>query len=133
MDLAMHMQWRKTKRSRREVGIAWARQPGPTPDGQHLASDWRLELVTGAEDAHWVLAARGGISWVTHKDGQGDPDKVKRYGSHLELFGKVGWGIEVGGYHAMTFEPQVAGDPWSSPREWATEVGAMVRVRTSAL
>ncbi len=133
MNLAAHAKWRRGRHGRREVGFALAREPGVSPDGQHIVSDWRLELVSGHEDKRFVIALRGGISWISHKDGAGDPDTVKRYGSHLEGFVKLGFGIEAGGYHAMTYEPQVAGDPWSSPRQWSTEVGGLVRIRTNAL
>lgn len=132
MELGGHFKWRKKRIGRREFGFALARQPGPTPDGQYHASDWRLEMVSGAEDAHFVLAARGGISWVTHvSGGVTNPETMKRYGSHVEGFAKLGLGVELGGYHAMTYEPRVAGDPWSAPREFATEVGVLARWRPS--
>jgi hypothetical protein len=31
----------------------------------------------------------------------------------------------------MSYEPRVVGDPWSSPRELATEVGVLARWRPS--
>lgn len=132
VELGGHFKWRARAAGRREIGVALARQPGPTPDGQHHASDWRLELVTGVEDRRFVFAARGGISWVTHvSGGVSDPAPLKRYGSHLEGFAKLGLGLEVGGYHAISYEPRVAGDPWSTPRTLATEVGVLARWRPS--
>jgi hypothetical protein len=132
MTLGGHFKWRRARVGRREFGFALAREPGPTPDGQHLVSDWRLEMLASAEDAHFVLGARGGISWVTHiAGGETDPDTVKRYGSHVEGFAKLGMGVELGAYHATSYEPRVAGDPWSSPREFATEVGVLARWRPS--
>ena len=132
MELGAHLKWRQSRTSRRELGIAWAREPGPTPDGQNHASDWRLEMVTGAEDSHFVLAARGGVSWMTHiSGGATNPNTVKRYGSHVEGFAKLGLGLELGAYNTMSFEPRVAGDPWSTPREFSTEVGVLARWRPS--
>jgi hypothetical protein len=133
MGLGAHFKWRAGEKGRREVGLAWAREPGPTPDGQAHATDWRLEMVASAENARLVLAARGGLSWVTHHaGGETDPNTLVRYGSHVEGFVKVGLGLEVGGYHAMAFEPQVAGDPWSTPRQFVTELGLLARWRPSS-
>ncbi|MDQ3338415.1 MAG: hypothetical protein M4D80_24885 [Myxococcota bacterium] len=133
MDISGHFKWRRSRIGRREFGFAFARQPGTTPDGQHLVRDWRLEMIGGAEDKHFVLSARGGISWIKHLQG-GDTigdDTRKRYGSHIEGFVKLGFDLELGGYHSMTYEARVAGDPWSSPREWSSEVGVLARWRPS--
>jgi hypothetical protein len=132
MEIGGHFKWRRSRIGRREFGFAFARQPGSTPDGQHLVADWRLEMIGGAEDKHFVLNARGGISWIKHVEGgEIDPDLLKRYGSHIEGFAKLGFGLELGGYHSMTYEPRVAGDPWSSQREWSSEVGVLARWRPS--
>ena len=132
MDIGGHMKWRRSRVGRREFGFAFARQPGSSPDGQHLVTDTRLEMIGGAEDKHFVLNARGGISWVKHIEGGDIGDQtLKRYGSHVEGFAKIGLGLELGGYHAMTYEPRRAGDPWSSPREFVTEVGVLARWRPS--
>lgn len=130
LNLGAHFKWRAGRKGRRELGFAWAREAGPTPDGQHHATDWRLEMVGATEDSKLALSARGGISWVTHHaGGTTDPDTMKRYGSAVEAFAKLGLGLEVGAYHAMTFEPRVAGDPWSAPRQLVTEAGVLVRWR----
>lgn len=132
MQLGTHLKWRTRKRGLRELGFAWAREPGPTPDGRHHVTDWRLELAAAAEDARLALSVRGGISWVSHASGgDSDPDTVKRYGSQVDAFVKLGMGVEVGGYHVMTYEPRVAGDPWSAPRQFVTELGLMARWRPS--
>lgn len=132
VEIAGHLKWRRSRVGRREFGFALARQPGTTPDGQHIVKDWRLEMIGGAEDRHFAITARGGISWVNHVAGlENDPDTVKRYGSHLELFAKLPLSLEVGGYHSMSYEPRVAGDPWSSKREWASEFGLLARWRPS--
>jgi hypothetical protein len=133
MDIGAHLKWRRSRIGRREFGFAFARQPGTTADGQHLVTDWRLEMIGGAEDKHFILSARGGISWIRHLEG-GDTigdDTLKRYGSHVEGFAKLGLGLELGGYHSMTYEPRVAGDPWSSQREWSSEAGVLARWRPS--
>ena len=132
LEIAGHLKWRRSRVGRREFGFAFAREPGVTPDGQQLASDWRLEMIAGAEDRHFALAARGGISWMTHiEGGDTNPDTMKRYGSHLEAFMKLPLAVEIGGYHAMSYEPRVAGDPWSSKREFSTELGLLARWRPS--
>jgi hypothetical protein len=132
MELAAHMKWRRSRVGRREFGFALARQPGTTPDGQHIVADWRLEMIGGAEDKHFVLSARGGISWVKHVEGDVGDDTLRRYGSQLEGFVKLGLGLELGGYHAMTYEPQRAGDPWASQRQFVTEAGVLARWRPSS-
>ena len=132
MNVGAHLKWRRSRIGRREFGFALARQPGTTADGQHLVTDWRLEMIGATEDKHFVLGARGGISWIKHLEGGvGGQDQLKRYGSHVEGFVKLGAGLELGGYHAMTFEPRRAGDPWASPREFVTEFGVLARWRPS--
>lgn len=132
MNTGAHFKWRAGSRGRREVGLAWGREPQATPDGQLTATDWRLEMVGGAEDSRLVLAARGGLSWVTHHSGgETDPNTMLRYGSHVEGFAKLGLGLELGAYHSMAYEPQVAGDPWSTPRQFVTELGVLARWRPS--
>ena len=47
-----------------------------------------------------------------------------------EGYAKLGLGMELGAYHSMSYEPRVAGDPWSSKREFSTEFGLLARWRT---
>jgi hypothetical protein len=118
----------KPTRTRRHVGVAVARTPTYTPDGQRLVGDWRLELASGLESSSWVIEVRGGISWL--KPVAGDPAPLStRYGAQVELFIKLAQGLEIGAYHADAFEPPVAGDPWGPPRAWWVETGVLARIR----
>jgi hypothetical protein len=114
----------------RRLGFAIAREPGHTADGQRLVSDWRVELDSALEDSKYVLGARGGVSWLTSKAGAPGTSMLIRYGSHLEAFRKLAGGIELGAYNAVGYEPQLAGDPWASPRQWGIETGVVVRWRS---
>lgn len=112
----------------RRLGLAIAREPGYTPDGQRLVADWRVDLAYAMETSAYVLAASGGISWPETLAGGAMPI-LPRYGSSIELFFKLGGGIEAGVYHATSYENQLAGDPWSADRTWATEAGVLARYR----
>ncbi len=129
MKLATALKWR-TDRSRgaRRLGIAFAREPGYTPDGQRLVVDWRTDLAYGVETPVYSLTAAGGISWIGTHAGRWAPTQA-RYGSHVELFFKLGRGVEGGAYHATSFENQHAGDPWATERTWSTEAGVLLRWR----
>ena len=133
MQLGGNFKWLK-RRGVRQLGFALAREPGTTPDGHHLLTEWRLEMVSAVEDSRFALSARGGITWINHQaGGEGDPDTIARYGSQLEGFIKLPLGFEIGGYHVMSYEPRVAGDPWASSREWRSEVGVLARWRGGLL
>lgn len=129
MRLSSGLRWRTERDQLRSLGIAIARVPDYTADGQRLVSDVRTELSGAMETPRVVLGARGGISWLHALAGGAPASRLIRYGSHLEGFVKLAHGVELGGYHATSFEPQLAGDPWASPRRWATELGVVVRWR----
>jgi len=114
-------------RGPRRIGVGLSRTPTYSPDGQ-LASEWRFELDLGRETERWIVAGRGGISWLTPLDAAARPTSL-RYASQLEAFLKATAGIEVGAYHAAAFEPPIAGDPWTTPRRWRIETGVLVRLR----
>ncbi|MEO8702693.1 MAG: hypothetical protein ABI867_21795 [Kofleriaceae bacterium] len=130
MRLGTGLKW-QTDRSGgvRRLGLAVAREPGYTPDGQRLVADWRTELAYGVEDTRYLIEASGGISWLRAIEGGNAQPMTARYASHLEAFVKIRNGIEVGGYHAASFENQLAGDPWAASRRWGTEAGVLVRWR----
>jgi hypothetical protein len=114
------------------MGFAFARQPDYTADGARIVADWRLELEGGIEARRFSALARGGLSWLApHEaiDGAPPATTLIRYGTQLEAFGKLGLGIEAGGYFAAAFEP-APGDPWASSRRWSQEAGVLVRIRT---
>jgi len=133
MRLATAMKWQTRHHAgERRLGVAIAREPGYTANGQRLVTDWRAELEYGLEDHKYVLSASGGISWIRAIEGGQPAPMLTRYGSHVEAFYKLGRGIELGGYHAASYEPRLGGDPWASPRHWGTELGALVRWRSPA-
>jgi hypothetical protein len=68
------------------------------------------------------------VSWASPIEGD-DPraHTLVRYGFHVEGFFKVTRDFEIGGYHAQSFEPQIAGDPFTTPRAWAVETGIVAR------
>jgi hypothetical protein len=112
----------------RRAGIALARQPTHTPDGQRLVSEWRLGVSAGADKRRFVIDTRGGISWASVMTGGPPASTVIRYGSQLEAFAKLGAGFEAGGFHAAWFEPP-PGDPYAAPRRWTIEAGFALRWR----
>lgn len=113
----------------RRVGVAVARTPTTTPDGQRIVGEWRAELATGVETSRVLLDARGGVSWLVPFAGGRSVETLVRYGIQLEAFAKLGAGIELGTYHARAYESPIAGDPWASARRWNTETGVMARWR----
>lgn len=129
MRLGAALAWQGERGDRlRRVGIGIGRTPTHTPDGQRLVSEWRLELEQGIETAHYVLSARGGITWLTPLAGS-SADTLLGYGAQLDAALKLGSGVEAGAYHASTYEPRLAGDPWGSPRHWVIEAGVLARLR----
>lgn len=130
MNTAMHLRRGKTPDRSGRVGFGIARVPGHTADGSVLTADWRLELSVDQQSDRLGLSARGALSWVTPVDG-GEPgaDTLLRYGSHVEAFYKLPADLQLGVYHAASFEPHGVADPWSSPRTWSTEAGLLLRYR----
>jgi len=129
MQLGVGATWRARHTRLTHVGLGIGREPDHTADGSRLVKDWRLEMSGGVESRRLVLAARGGISWLIRAAGGAPEDTLLRYGAELEGFVKVGAGLEVGAYHATHYEA-APGDPWGSRREWSSEYGAMLRIRT---
>jgi hypothetical protein len=129
MRLATGVEWRGGRGNpRRRIGFGLGRTPTYTPDAQRLVSEWRLELDQGIETKRYVLGARGGITWLTPVAGP-SADTLLGYGAQLDAALKLGLGIEAGAYHASSYEPRLAGDPWGSPRRWAIEAGLLARLR----
>jgi hypothetical protein len=128
MQLGAHFKWGK-RQDLRELGIMVSRNPTPSADGQSILSETRLEIVGGAETEYAVVTARGGLAWIVPQQVQGDVHTLKNYAIALEGFAKLGHDIELGGYYTASYEPQIAGDPWASPPETASEVGALMRWR----
>jgi hypothetical protein len=131
MRFATAVKWKPDKDNiARNIGFNFAREPTTSPDGTRILADWRLEMASGVETDDYRMEARGGVSWLEPFVGGLAEDKtLVRYGLELEAFYKIYNGIEAGIYHASSFEPRVTGDPWATPRRWAIETGAMVRLR----
>jgi hypothetical protein len=130
MRLGTGIEWRdeRSEFPLRRIGIGLGRVPTYTPDGQRLVSEWRLELDQGIETRRFVLGARGGVTFLSPIAGP-DADTLVGYGVQLDAAIKLGGGIEAGAYHASTYQPRLAGDPWGSPRHWAIEAGVLARFR----
>lgn len=130
LRLAGAMKWLHRTGGTRQLGLVIARAPGHAADGQRLVSDWRLALAAGADTARYAIRASGGISWLRSLEGgQGGSPQLPRYGSELEASVAIGGGLELGAYHAVWFEPPVAGDPWASTRRLTSEAGLVLRWR----
>lgn len=131
MKLATGLDWLSAGRKGvRHVRFGVGRTPTYTPDGQRLVSEWRVETEQGVDTRHWALAARGGITWLTPLT----PDvpgvnTLLGYAAQLDAAYRLGAGVEIGAYHASTYQPRVAGDPWASPRHWTSETGVLARLR----
>jgi hypothetical protein len=147
MRLGTSVAWRDSKWRRstsnplRKVGFGLGRTPTYTPDGQRLVSEWRIEGEQSIETARWLLASRGGITWLTPLAGA-HADTLLGYAIQLDAALKLGHGIEAGVYQASTYEPRLAPgmeragftpargiDPWATPRHWRIEAGALARLR----
>jgi hypothetical protein len=130
MRLGTAAQWRDetSEWPLRKVGIGIGRTPTYTPDGQRLVSEWRIEGEHGIETKRVVLAARGGITWLSPRAGA-SAETLVGYGAQLDAAYKLGAGIEAAVYHASTYQPRLAGDPWGSPRHWTIEAGVLARYR----
>ena len=128
MRLASSIGW-IGRTERQKIGVAIAREPTHSADGQRIVSEWRTALATSAERKRFVIDAAGGISWGSVKAGGPPATTLMRYGGQLDAFAKVGHGLEIGGYAATWFEPAGAGDAWIAPRRWTTESGLALRLR----
>jgi hypothetical protein len=130
MRLGTALEWRDGRGEfpLRRTGFGLGRVPTYTPDGQRLVSEWRLEVDHGLETRRFVLGARGGVTFLSPLAGP-TADTLVGYGAQLDAAIKLGGGIEVGAYHASTYQPRLAGDPWGSPRHWAIEAGVLARLR----
>ena len=112
----------------RKISFGLGRTPTHTPDGQRLVSEWRIEGEQSIESKRVVLGTRGGITWLSPLAGPNAPTLLG-YALQLDAALKLGHGFEAGVYHASTYQPRLAGDPWLSPRHWVIEAGALARYR----
>ncbi|HTL38018.1 MAG TPA: hypothetical protein VL326_33030 [Kofleriaceae bacterium] len=131
MRMASAVKWKPSNDdATRGIGINISRGGTTSPDASRILGEWRLELANSMDTKDFVVEARGGVSWLRPFVGGTMEDRnIVRYGLELEAFMKVYGGVEAGIYHASSFEPRVTGDPWATPRRWAVESGALVRMR----
>jgi len=129
MRLGTAVNWRDEKGwPLRKISFGLGRTPTHTPDGQRLVSEWRIEGEQSIESKRFMLGTRGGITWLTPLAGR-SAATLLGYALQLDAAVKLGGGFEAGVYHASTYAPRLAGDPWLSPRHWVIEAGALARYR----
>lgn len=131
MKLATGLDWLAGGRKGvRHLRFGLGRTPTYTPDGQKLVSEWRIEAEQGLDTRHWALAARGGITWLTPLTPEvPGVNTLLGYAAQLDAAYRICGGFEIGAYHASTYQPRLAGDPWASPRHWTSETGVLARLR----
>lgn len=124
-------------RGRRDVtyriGGGFARDPGYSPDGRRLVSEWREEFLGARETDRYRITLRGALGFVRAVANTAGTKRVIPYAYDLEAALAIARYLELGAHVSIVSEPPIAGDPWAAEPRLRSEAGLVLRLRGQAL
>ncbi|HEY5934044.1 MAG TPA: hypothetical protein VIU61_05410 [Kofleriaceae bacterium] len=115
------------------IGGGFSRDPGYTPDGLRLVSQWREEFTGSRETDRYRITLRGALGWVRAVQNTAGTKRIIPYVYDLEAAHRIAHGFELGAHASIVSEPTVAGDPWAAEPRIRAEAGLVLRLRGEAL
>jgi hypothetical protein len=133
MRIGSNLTMRDRRGVRYRIGGGFARDPGYTPDGKRLVSEWREEFAASRETSRYRVTLRGALGWVRAVANTSGTKRVIPYAHDLEAAFAISRHLELGAHLTIVSEPPVAGDPWAAEPRTRSEAGLVLRLRGQAL